>query len=84
MSGITYVLQSLSDGRTYVGSTDNFVRRLKQHHSGQVKSTKHRIPFKVLFVEEFKTLSEARKREFWWKSGVGRRKLKEYFDQLQK
>ena len=78
-----YVLQSLTDNRTYVGSTDNFERRFKQHNCGQVKSTKHRIPFKVLFIEEFSTLSEARKRENWWKSGAGRNKLKDYFLSLK-
>jgi putative endonuclease len=79
-SGIVYVLQSLKDNRTYIGSTDNFERRFKQHNSCQVKSTRHRIPFKILFIEEFQTLAEARKRETWWKSGAGRKKLKEYFD----
>jgi putative endonuclease len=79
MTGIVYILQSSSDKKTYIGSTDNLERRLKQHNSGKVKSTKHRIPFNVLFTEEFFTLSEARKREMWWKSGSGRRKLKEIF-----
>ncbi|MFA5136525.1 MAG: GIY-YIG nuclease family protein [Patescibacteria group bacterium] len=78
----TYVLLSLNDGRTYVGSTTDFIRRFKQHNSGQVKSTKYRTPFKVLLTEEFETLQEARKRESWWKSGAGRRKLKEYFNKL--
>lgn len=80
MNATVYVLQSLKDNRTYIGSTNDFSRRLKQHNSGQVKSTKHRTPFNVLFTEEFKTLREARKREIWWKSGAGRRKLKEYFE----
>jgi len=79
MGGITYILQSIKDCRTCVGSTNDFERRFKQHNSGQVKSTKYRIPFKILFIEKFTTLSEARKREVWWKSGAGRRKLKEYF-----
>lgn len=75
-----YVLQSLKDKQTYVGYTDNVERRLTQHNSGYVKSTKHRIPFKLLFAEEFDTLKKARKRESWYKSGAGRRKLKEYFN----
>lgn len=79
MSGILYILLSLKDKRTYVGSTDDLERRLKQHNSGKVKSTKYRTPFKVIFTEEFPILAEARKREIWWKSGAGRRKLKEYF-----
>lgn len=80
MKSTTYILQSLKDKRTYVGSTNDFVKRLKQHNLGQVKSTKHRIPFKVLFTEEFQTVKEAKLRESWWKSSVGRRKLKELFE----
>lgn len=75
-----YILISEKDNRTYVGSTDNFEKRLKQHNSGKVISTKHRFPFKVLFIEEFETLKEARKREIYYKSGAGRRKLKAHFD----
>ena len=80
MKATTYIFQSLKDNRTYVGSTNDFARRLKQHNAGQVKSTKYRIPFKTLLIEEVETLTEARKRERWWKSGAGRRKLKEYYE----
>ena len=75
-----YILQSLKDGRTYVGYTDDVERRLIQHNSGYVRSTKHRTPFKLLFTEEFETSAEAKRRELYWKSGAGRRKLKEYFN----
>lgn len=74
-----YVLQSQKDGRTYIGFTDNVERRLQEHNLGRSKSTKHRCPFILLFTEEFATQKEAMKREAWWKSGAGRRKLKEYF-----
>lgn len=75
-----YVLQSIRDGKTYVGSTDNFKKRLLQHESGRVISARHRRPFRVLLIEEFDTLKKARKRELWYKSGAGRRKLKEHFN----
>ena len=74
-----YVLQSLLDNRTYVGYTNNLERRFKEHNSGKSKSTKYRVPFKLLFKEEFSSSEEAMKRELWWKSSIGRRKLKEYF-----
>ena len=79
-----YVLQSLKDNKTYIGFTDNFERRFEQHNSGKSKSTKYRAPFKLLFKEEFGNSTEAKKHELWWKSGTGRRKLKEYFDRIQK
>lgn len=77
-----YILQSFKDNRTYVGSTDNFERRLCQYNLGMVDSTKHRRPFKVLLTEEYDKLKEARKRELYYKSGAGRRKLKGYFGKL--
>ncbi len=74
-----YILQSLKDSRTYVGYSDNVERRLAEHNSGRAKATKNRRPFKLLFTEEFETSAEAKKREKYWKSGGGRRKLKQYF-----
>jgi len=74
-----YILQSLKDGKTYVGYTYEIEQRLKKHNLGQVRSTKYRRPLKLLFVEKFETEKEAKKRELYWKSGAGRRKLKEYF-----
>ena len=79
---IVYVLQSLKDYKTYVGYTDNFERRFKQHNSGQSKATKYRAPFRLLFIEEFDDRKIAKKRELWWKSGAGRRKLKEIFNKI--
>ncbi len=66
-----------------MGFTNNLDRRLKQHNSGLVKSTKVRFPLKLLIKEEFDLSSEAKKRELWWKSGAGRRKLAEIFDKLK-
>ncbi len=74
-----YILQSLKDGRTYVGYTYEIDQRLQKHNSGQVKSTKYRRPLKLLFTENFETEKMAKARELYWKSGAGRRKLKEYF-----
>jgi len=74
-----YVLQSLKDGRTYVGYTYEINQRLARHNSGQVKATRNRRPLELLFAENFQTEQEAKKRELYWKSGAGRRNLKEYF-----
>jgi putative endonuclease len=77
---IVYVLLSLKDNRTYVGFTNNFVRRFHEHNTRQAKATRSRAPFTVLFTEEFQTLKEAKHREIWWKSGAGRRELKRRFN----
>lgn len=74
-----YILQSLKDNRTYVGYSINVERRLEEHNSGQVRATKYRQPLKILFTENFESETEVKSRELYWKSGAGRRKLKEYF-----
>jgi len=72
-----YILKSLKDNKTYVGYTNDLERRLSEHNSGQSKATKNRRPFELIFSEQFEVSSEAKKRELYWKSGGGRRKLKE-------
>ena len=75
-----YILQSIKDGRTYIGYTNDLSERLKRHNAGSVTATKHRRPLKLLFSEDLPTEKEAKKREKYWKNGGGRRKLKEFFD----
>jgi len=75
-----YILQSLKDLRTYVGFCSDIGKRLIRHNSGFVNATKHRRPFKILFTEQVNDMQEAKKREKYWKSGSGRRKLKHFFE----
>ncbi|MSR84876.1 GIY-YIG nuclease family protein [Candidatus Uhrbacteria bacterium] len=77
----TYILLSLKDNRTYVGYTNDLEERLARHNSGQVTATQNRRPLKVFFHEEWPTMEEAKKRELYWKSGAGRRKLKKMFEE---
>ena len=63
-----YVLQSEKIGKYYIGSTDNLEDRLIRHNRGYSKYTKNKGPFKVVYKEEFKTRSVARKKEYYLKS----------------
>lgn len=78
---ITYILFSQKTKKFYTGSShENSVDdRLKRHNNGLVQSTKHGRPWKVILVEVFDTYREARKRELFYKSGVGRKQVKEFF-----
>ena len=73
LGGYAYILRC-SDGRYYYGSTNNLFQRLARHRRGQVKSTKWRLPVKLVYVEAFATLEEARQRELSFKDGRTRRK----------
>lgn len=71
-----YVLKSLKDGRFYKGLTKDVETRLKEHNTGQQKSTKGFRPWVLIYKEEFGTLFEAREREKYLKSGIGREFIK--------
>ncbi|HOX96694.1 MAG TPA: GIY-YIG nuclease family protein [Candidatus Woesebacteria bacterium] len=72
----TYVLQSLKNGRLYIGSTNNLSRRLSEHNSGQSTYTKSTRPYVLVYSEEFLTRTEAVRRELALKTGQGRLWLK--------
>lgn len=71
-----YVLKSEKDNKRYIGLTNNLDRRLTEHNLGKVKSTKLRLPFKLVYLEEFESRSEVALREKFFKTGIGREFLK--------
>jgi putative endonuclease len=78
MSYYVYILESLRDHKYYTGVTHDVHKRLAFHNSGKQRSTKNRIPFKLVLVEEFQTKEEALKRETQiksWKGGIAFKKL---------
>ena len=71
-----YILRSDYDKSLYVGQTDNIVARIREHNAGRCRFTKGRLPWKLVYQEEFRSRSIAIKRERFLKSGVGRKELK--------
>jgi len=74
-----YILKSLKDNKRYIGSTNDPSRRLVEHNSGKVHSTKNRKPFVLIYREEFETETEARKREHYFKTHKGYNELKRLY-----
>jgi putative endonuclease len=71
-----YILLSLKDNNFYVGFSSDLQRRLAEHKNGKVKSTKNRLPFKLLCYEAYVFKQEAEKREKYLKSSDGRKDLR--------
>lgn len=64
-----YLLNNKKDNKTYIGYTDNLVRRLKEH--------KDKLP-ELIYYEAFKSEKDARTRERMLKQrGQSVRRLKE-------
>jgi len=72
----TYVLKSLKDGNLYVGWTDDLRERYKKHNDGNVESTKNRRPLEIIYYEACLSKEGAIMREKYFKTGFGRRYLK--------
>lgn len=73
---IVYAIRSEVRNYIYVGMTGNIERRLKEHNKGENRSTKAYKPFVLIYTETFQTRVEAREKEKYWKSGVGKEFLK--------
>ena len=73
----SYILISQKTSRHYYGHCEDLEVRLKRHNCGKVRSTKAYIPWKIHFIEEFASRSEAYKRELFYKSVEGYRWLKD-------
>jgi len=71
-----YVLVSIKTKHWYIGSTKDLRKRILRHNSGKNKSTKHGIPWKLVYYEANLNQEDARAREKYLKSGMGRRYLK--------
>jgi len=70
-----YVLRSLKDNELYIGSTNDIRRRLIEHNSARVDSTKGRIPFALEAYFAVKDKARAIELEQYFKTGSGKAML---------
>jgi putative endonuclease len=82
MNYFVYILYSPKFVKTYVGQSDNLAERLIKHNSGKVKSTKPYLPWVLIHSESFTSRAEAMKREAWFKSRAGRKKIAEILEKF--
>lgn len=76
MMYFVYAIQSAKDRKIYVGFSSNLQRRLSEHNHGYVFSTKAYCPWNLIYNEQVINRKEARIRELFLKSGVGKEYLK--------
>ena len=72
----TYILESRRDSKLYIGWTNDLRERIKEHNQGKVLATKSRRPLKLIYYEACLNKQKAIKREKYFKTGFGRRFLK--------
>ena len=71
-----YLLESKKTRGWYTGSTRNLQKRILDHNAGKNKSTKYGVPWRIIYCEIGLNRDDARAREKYLKSGMGKRYLK--------
>jgi len=62
-----YIIESFKDGSYYIGSTRDLEKRIVEHNNGQSKFTSKKVPWKIVYFEEFDKMSSAMSREAFLK-----------------
>jgi putative endonuclease len=72
----TYILKSAKSSYWYTGFTNDLRKRFNEHNTGKSTYTKNRGPWKLIYYEACLNKEDARSRELYLKSGMGKRYLK--------
>ena len=76
LSYCVYILFSEKDCLLYIGYTTDLVKRIEKHNSGGVTSTAPRRPLKLIFCEYYLFEEDARQRELYFKTTMGKKAIK--------
>ena len=71
-----YAIRSQVNNYIYVGLTHDLEKRIRRHNQGHERTTRAYRPFVLIHKEDFVTRAEAREREKYLKSGIGKEFLK--------
>lgn len=69
-------MRSMKDLKWYTGFTNDLRKRLEEHTNGKSIATKGRRLFELIYYEMCRNRYDARSRELFLKSGMGKRYLK--------
>jgi putative endonuclease len=75
-----YILQRITTGKFYIGSTNDPPRRFSEHDRQHSPYTRGRGPWKLVYEEGYETLAEAPRREHQLKSWKSHRSIAEQID----
>ncbi|MCJ7786806.1 GIY-YIG nuclease family protein [Patescibacteria group bacterium] len=76
-----YFAKSLKNNKIYVGFTSKDPKaRVEEHNSGSNKWSKQNKPLKLIYFEQFICEQDARMREKFFKTGVGKKLKKIIID----
>ena len=79
-----YILESLTSGKWYYGSSSKLLRRIDDHQSNRARYTRFKGPWTLIFVREFDNKADSLQFERYLKrlrnKSYIQREFSEYFD----
>ena len=72
----TYILKSVKIGKFYTRATNNLRKHFNLHNEGKSNFTKKDRPYDLIYYEACKDKSDAFARKIYFKSGPGKRFIK--------
>lgn len=75
-----YILQSLKNGKLYLGWTVDLKKRIKSHNSGKNLATKPNIPYELICYIAFKNKKDAIHCEKYYKTTSGWKRIKKMLE----
>ncbi len=78
MKYVVYILQSEIDKSYYVGWTSDIETRIAKHNSGETNYTRTKMPWKIVYTEDYYDKASAIKRE----NEIKRYKSHKYIEKL--
>jgi len=83
MSYWVYIIESQLDKSFYIGFSENLETRLLQHNNGESTYTARKIPWKLVYYEEFDNKKEALIREKFLKRQKNTKFYKSLLNEFQ-
>ena len=81
MQYFTYILESLKNGRFYIGQSQNLQKRLDAHNKGYSMYTKKYRPWTLVWYKSFDSRTEAYQLEQKLKAFKSRQKLIDFMSE---
>ncbi|MBE9593188.1 MAG: GIY-YIG nuclease family protein [Proteobacteria bacterium] len=78
MAFFAYIIKGLKDGSYCTVSTQNLPARLERHNQGRLRYTKHKIPWELVYLQEYHDRSIAMRKE----KEIKNRKSRQFIESL--
>lgn len=82
MKYVVYILLSERDGGLIIDHTIDLALTMAEHEAGEKKSTRYRLPVKMIHKETVKSFNQVKMRERYWQSREGEKEIESWIGKV--